>query len=134
MSTMRTTQTFEISDEDVKTAIADFVGRKYGAGGEVKVSVSVETFTTGMGMNEHDEMRVKVTAAREPEPEPDHRLDGGYDPIKDEKKEFTLDEFVALSKAEIDGYANTFRGENDFHKAKHTWDEWFRSFHQYMSW
>ncbi len=124
----KTTQTFELSDEDVKTAIAEFVGKRYGAGGEVKV-------TTGMGMNEHDEMRVKVTATREPTP--DHHpsgLDGGYDPIKDEKKEFTLDEFVTLSKWEIGGYANTFRGENDFHKMKHTWDEWFRSFHQYMSW
>ncbi len=135
MSTMRTTQTFEVSAEDVKVAVAEFVEKRFGPGGEVRVSVDVETFTTGIGMNEHDEKRMVVKATREPGP--DHRppgLDGGYDPVRDEKKEFALDEFVTLARVEIGHYADTFRGRNDFHAAKHTWRDWFKSFHEYMSW
>jgi hypothetical protein len=58
----------------------------------------------------------------------------GYDPIQDEKKEFTLDEFTSVAMVEVAEYAETWRGENPFHLAKHTWDEWFRSFREYMSW
>lgn len=57
-----------------------------------------------------------------------------YNPIEDEKKEFSLEEFKELAKAELDKYAATFEGQNDFHKGKHTWGEWFSSFHRYMSW
>jgi hypothetical protein len=58
----------------------------------------------------------------------------GYDPIKDEKKEFTLEEFTSVAMLEVADYAETWRGVNPFHLAKHTWDEWFRSFREYMSW
>ncbi len=52
-------------------------------------------------------------------------------PIKDEKTEYGLDEFVTLVKAEFERYADTFRGQN---QGKHRWEEWMRSFHEYMSW
>jgi len=58
----------------------------------------------------------------------------GYDPVRDEKKEFTLDEFTSVAMLEVANYAETWRGVNPFHLAKHTWDEWFRSFREYMSW
>lgn len=58
----------------------------------------------------------------------------GYDPIEDEKKEFSLDEFASAAMHEISEYAETWRGVNPFHLAKHTWDEWFQSFRGYMFW
>ncbi len=58
----------------------------------------------------------------------------GYDPIKDEKKEFSLDEFASAAMHEVSEYAETWRGVNPFHLAKHTWDEWFQSFRGYISW
>lgn len=57
-----------------------------------------------------------------------------YDPIKDEKKPFTLEEFTATAKKELDQYTATFKDANDYHKQPHTWNEWWKSFHEYMSW
>ena len=59
-----------------------------------------------------------------------------YDPIDDEKKEFTLEEFIETAKEELDSYKKTWAGPNtnDFHQGKHTWQEWFNTFHRYMSW
>lgn len=33
-----------------------------------------------------------------------------YDPIDDEKKEFTLEEFIATAKEELDSYQKTWEG------------------------
>lgn len=59
-----------------------------------------------------------------------------YDPFDDEKKQFTLKEFIATAKEELDAYEKEWSppDTNDFHEGKHTWDEWFSTFHRYMSW
>lgn len=57
-----------------------------------------------------------------------------YDPFADEKKEYTLAEFAAVAKEELDLYEKEWTEANDFHKAPHTWDEWWKAFHHYMSW
>ncbi len=62
------------------------------------------------------------------------KMSEDYDPIKDEKKLFSLDEFVNLAKSELDKYNETWKDVNEFHKGKHTWSEWFNGFLQYMSW
>ncbi len=58
----------------------------------------------------------------------------GYDPVGDEKKELSLEEFAAAAKVELGDYVEVWRGENEFHSGKHTWEEWMRTFLQYMSW
>ena len=135
MRQSKTIQSFELSEEDVGTAVSEFIEKRHGAGPKIKVEVRVGVKTIGMGMSERDTHVVEVSASREAPavPAPDVGQ-GGYDPIKDEKKEFTLDEFLHVSRVELSAYADTFRGQNDFHKEKHTWNEWFRSFHEYMSW
>lgn len=57
-----------------------------------------------------------------------------YDPIKDEKKEFTLEEWADTLIAEIRRYVQQWKDANEFHKEKHTWTEWAKSFWRYMSW
>lgn len=57
-----------------------------------------------------------------------------YDPIEDEKKEFTLEEWVDLIKDELDSYVKVWKDQNEFHMGKHTWTVWLNSFIQYMSW
>lgn len=59
---------------------------------------------------------------------------GDYDPVRDEKREFTLREWAGQLKRAVDGYVEDFEGANDFHKGKHTWLEWMGSFARYMSW
>lgn len=60
----------------------------------------------------------------------------GYDPFDDEKKQMTLKEFIANAKEELDKYEDTWSppNSNDFHEGTHTWNEWYNSFHRYMSW
>lgn len=57
-----------------------------------------------------------------------------HDPIKDEVKPYALGEFIAIAKNELDTYSKVFDDANDFHKQTHTWQVWFRNFHEYMSW
>lgn len=47
-----------------------------------------------------------------------------YDPF-DEKRKFTLQEWVALAKSELDKYEKEWTEANDFHKGSHTWHEWW---------
>lgn len=61
-------------------------------------------------------------------------MDLNHDPFDDERKPYTLDEFVAVAKAELDKYAEEWRGQNDYYRQSHTWDEWMNGFLQYMSW
>ena len=57
-----------------------------------------------------------------------------YDPIVDEKKPFTLNEWAASCKSEIDKYLVVFgENPNEFHSSSHSWDEWSKSFWHYMS-
>lgn len=57
-----------------------------------------------------------------------------YDPIEDEKKEFSLEEWAEAIKAEIDDYVKTWKDQNEFHQGKHTWTQWLNAFIQYISW
>jgi len=57
-----------------------------------------------------------------------------YDPIDDENRQFSLDQFIASATAELHAYLQTWVGKNEWHQATHTWREWFTSFHEYMSW
>ena len=61
----KTKQTFELSEEDVRTAIAEFIENRFGAGSELTVSIGFKTVSTGYGMNERDDQVMRVTAARE---------------------------------------------------------------------
>jgi len=61
-------------------------------------------------------------------------LSQGHDPVLDEKKDISLTEFASRAQKEIGDYAEVWRVGNDFHKGAHTWEEWMRSFLQYMSW
>ncbi len=59
-----------------------------------------------------------------------------YDPLKDEKKEFSLKDWADSAKEEIDSYVKDWEepDSNDFHRQKHTWSEWMNAFMRYMSW
>jgi len=59
-----------------------------------------------------------------------------YDPITEEKKPFTQEEWAAELKEAVDEYVKAFSKEprNAFHSQPHTFDEWLMSFHRYMSW
>lgn len=71
MPTASSTQQFDLSESDVKEAVAEYIERKYGAGNELSVSVSVRTTTTGYGMQETDSHVVSVTASRKLGPKVD---------------------------------------------------------------
>ncbi len=66
MTSVKTRQTFELSEDDVKVAVAEYIERKFGADGKLSVSVGVGSVTTGFGMSEHDKHVVSVSASREP--------------------------------------------------------------------
>jgi len=57
-----------------------------------------------------------------------------FNPIRDEKKQLTLEEFTEIATSELDKYQKEFAGSNEFHNTSHTWSEWFSAFHRYMSW
>lgn len=57
-----------------------------------------------------------------------------YDPIEDEKKQFTIREFEEIVKTAITEYANVFEGANKFTMGKHTYNEWMNTFGRFMSW
>lgn len=57
-----------------------------------------------------------------------------HNPIEDELKQYSLEEFIETAKAELDKYQEEFKGANDFQKGKHTWNEWPAAFARYMSW
>lgn len=64
MAETRTTQRFDLSDADVKEAIAEWVERKFGGGNPITVDVDARAITTGFGMNESTGYVVKVSATR----------------------------------------------------------------------
>lgn len=54
-----------------------------------------------------------------------------------EQKKYTLAEFVAQAKADLDDYQKDWAdptNSNEYHQGQHTWSEWFRSFHGYFNW
>jgi hypothetical protein len=68
MTSVKTTQTFNLSEEDVQTAVSEFVEGRFGPGGKITVSVGTRTVTTGYGQSERDTQVVAISAAREPVP------------------------------------------------------------------
>lgn len=66
MPTMKTTQTFELSPEDIQVAISEFIESRFGAGGPVSVNTKVEHVCTGYSQFERNEHVVKITATRTP--------------------------------------------------------------------
>lgn len=52
----------------MKTAVADYVEKSFGAGGKITVSVDTRTVTTGYGTSESDTQVVAIVATREIEP------------------------------------------------------------------
>jgi len=65
MASSKTKQSFELSEEDIKRAVSEFIEREYGAGAPLTVDVGVHTVTRGYGTNEHDAHEFSVTATRE---------------------------------------------------------------------
>ena len=58
-----------------------------------------------------------------------------YDPIRDEHRQFTFDEFIGAAKEALDEYHTTFsERKNEYHSQTHTWSEWFNTFIGYVSW
>lgn len=55
-----------------------------------------------------------------------------------EQKTYTLDEFVAQAKQDLDDYKKDWDGSteptNEYHQGKHTWAEWWGTFDRYFSW
>jgi hypothetical protein len=51
-------------------------------------------------------------------------------------KEYTLAEFVAQAKADLESYEKDWSGPdtNDYHSGSHTWIEWHNTFGRYFSW
>lgn len=50
---------------------------------------------------------------------------------------YTLEEFVAQAKKDLDDYQKDWtppNATNDFHTGKHSWSEWFKAFHGYFNW
>lgn len=58
----------------------------------------------------------------------------GYDPIRDETKEFGLQEWADTLCHEVQRYALESKDTNDYHVQNHTWDAWMATFARYMSW
>lgn len=57
-----------------------------------------------------------------------------FDPIKDEDKPMSLQEWAKEAKDAIDEYVSTFDSGNEFHKKPHPWKEWMNSFIRWSSW
>lgn len=59
-----------------------------------------------------------------------------YDPINDEKKEFSFEEWQKELADAVAEYKKAFVDEPyaDFFKKPHTWREWMNSFIEFMSW
>jgi hypothetical protein len=53
-----------------------------------------------------------------------------------EQKTYTLEEFVAQAKQDLDDYQKDWTppNSNEFHEGKHTWAEWWGTFGRYFSW
>lgn len=66
MTSEKMTQSFELSDADIKQAVREYIENRFGVGGELKVDCRVATVTTGYGMQESDSHVVKITATRTP--------------------------------------------------------------------
>lgn len=51
-------------------------------------------------------------------------------------KQYTLAEFVAQAKQDLDDYEKDWSGEetNEYHSGTHTWVEWWGTFSRYFSW
>lgn len=60
-----TRQVFELSNQDIRIAVKEYIERKFGKLGTLTISVRVDTVTRGYGMQEHESHEVAITATRE---------------------------------------------------------------------
>lgn len=61
----KTTQSWELSQDDIKTAIAEWLEKKFGAGKPITVSINVRTVSTGFGAGEGYDHVAEIVAKRE---------------------------------------------------------------------
>jgi hypothetical protein len=61
---MRATHTFELSDDDIKTAIEEYIVKRFGDGEPLVVHVVAKSVLKGFGSGEYEDYEVKVTATR----------------------------------------------------------------------
>ena len=61
----KTTQTFELSDEDIKEAIRELIEKQYGKGQPIAVRLSVKTTYEGCGTAEGPDYVPVITAERQ---------------------------------------------------------------------
>lgn len=55
-----------------------------------------------------------------------------FDPVNEERRQLTLEEFEAILQQAAEDYAN--ESENEWMDSPHTWAEWMASFTRWMSW
>lgn len=61
----KTTQSWELSEDDIKVAIAEWLEKKFGKGNPITVSVRAVAYSSGFGMNESVSYRAEITAKRD---------------------------------------------------------------------
>lgn len=61
----KSTQSWELSKEDVQEAVANWLEDKFGLGKPITVSLRAVAVSTGFGMNEGTSYEVEVTAKRD---------------------------------------------------------------------
>lgn len=61
----KSTQSWELSQEDVTEAITEWLEKKFGAGKPITVSLRAVAVSTGYGMNEGTTYVPEITAKRE---------------------------------------------------------------------
>ncbi len=57
-----------------------------------------------------------------------------FDPIRDEKKQYTMEQFLQIMKELTKDLGGDPADHNDWQKQPHTFDEWFGSFVRWKSW
>lgn len=57
-----------------------------------------------------------------------------FNPCDDEKKQFSMAEFVQIMKELIDDFGDDISQCNEWQSQTHTFDEWFGSFVRWKSW
>ncbi len=58
-----------------------------------------------------------------------------YDPLRDEFKKYTREEFKQILHELADDYEESFRGSlNEFQSNSNTFNEWLASFRRWISW
>ncbi len=78
---------------------------------------------------------LRLRAASPPAPSSEASVVPMHDPIADEAKLYTLDEFIKVARNELAYYHEEWTKEtNEYHQASHTYQEWYGSYHRWSSW